>query len=309
MRLIVSAAVIAISTMLFPGTALVARSDGNPGGANAPFVAQVVVVRATNACFSATIHVTGYLVARNEAIMALSQGDKVVEVLASPGDRVTADQALVRVERQSPDPAKPGTIKTETVALKSPAAGVVLASTASVGSTIFAPQPEPLFVIAVENEIDLKAEVPSIHVPELSPGQTARVQIRDIRELSGQVRLVPASIDQRTQLGYTRISLENVPELRFGMFARAIINANRSCSISVPNSAVTYLTRGTTVQVVRNNKIETRNIQIGIRSDTDIEVRSGLNEGDLVVANAGTSLRDGDKVKPIDSDSAGTEAR
>ncbi len=310
MRLIVSAAVIGAATILFPDTSLVAKSDGNSREENAPFVAQVVVVRASNACFSATIRVTGYLVARNEAIMTLSQGDRVVEVLASAGDRVTADQTLVRVERQSLDPTKPGgPLKTETVALKAPAAGVIVASTASVGSTIFAPQPEPLFVIAVENEIDLKAEVPSIHVPELSPGQTARIQIRDIRELSGQVRLVPASIDQRTQLGYTRISLENVPELRFGMFARAIINANRSCSISVPNSAVTYLTRGTTVQVVRNNMIETRSIQIGFHSDTDIEVRSGLNEGDLVVANAGTSLRDGDKVRPIDADSAGGDAR
>ena len=55
--------------------------------------------------------------------------------------------------------------------------------------------------------------------------------------------------------------------------------------------------------------IETRSIQIGFHSDTDIEVRSGLNEGDLVVANAGTSLRDGDKVRPIDADSAGSDAR
>jgi multidrug efflux pump subunit AcrA (membrane-fusion protein) len=55
---------------------------------------------------------------------------------------------------------------------------------------------------------------------------------------------------------------------------------------------------------VRNDVIETRNIQVGIHSDSDIEVRKGLSEGDLIVANAGTSLRDGDRVKPIDADSA-----
>ena len=309
MRLIASAAIIATATILFPGVSLAAESDGKSKVANT-FVAQVVVVRASSACFSATIRVTGYLVARNEAVMNLSQGDRVVEVMVTAGQQVTADQTLARVERQSVDPSKPGgAVKTEIVALKAPAAGVIVASTAFVGSTIFPPQPEPLFVIAIDNELDLKAEVPSIHVPLLSPGQTARVQIRDTRELSGQVRLVPAAIDEKTQLGYTRISLESNPELRFGMFARATINANRSCGISVPNSAVTYLTRGTSVGVVRNNVIETRSIQVGIHSDTDTEVRAGLSEGDLVVANAGTSLRDGDKVKPIDSDAAGGDPR
>jgi HlyD family secretion protein len=111
---------------------------------------------------------------------------------------------------------------------------------------------------------------------------------------------VPASIDQKTQLGRARITLESDPTLRYGMFVSATINADRSCGISVPNSAVTYRTGGTSVQVVRNDVIETRSIQVGIHSDSDTEVRRGLSEGDLVVANAGTSLRDGDHVKPID---------
>ncbi len=85
------------------------------------------------------------------------------------------------------------------------------------------------------------------------------------------------------------------------VFAQAVINADRSCGISVPRSAVTYRTGGTTVQVVYNNAIETRSVQVGLHSDTEVEVRKGLNEGDLVVANAGTTLRDGDKVTPIDA--------
>jgi hypothetical protein len=114
------------------------------------------------------------------------------------------------------------------------------------------------------------------------------------------VRLVPAEIDQKTQLGRARISLDRDPQLRLGMFARATVSADRSCGISVPNSAITYRTGGASVQVVRRNMIETRNIQVGIHSDTDTEVRKGLNEGDLVVANAGTSLHDGDAVRPVD---------
>jgi len=34
-------------------------------------------------------------------------------------------------------------------------------------------------------------------------------------------------------------------------------------------------------------------------SDANAEIRDGLKEGEVVVANAGSSLEDGDQVKPI----------
>ena len=43
-------------------------------------------------------------------------------------------------------------------------------------------------------------------------------------------------------------------------------------------------------------------MQTGFHSDTDSEIRAGVREGDLVVANAGSSLRDGDRVKPVFSE-------
>ena len=260
--------------------------------------AQVAAVRATSACFSASIRVTGFLVAREEAVVTLdAPGTTVVEVLAKEGDRVTAGQALARVNR--PAPPGPGGGSATSATLRAPAAGVITASTAAVGATSSPMSPEPLFRIAVDNTIELEADVPSIHVPALAAGQSARAEIAPGRELSGQVRLVPAAIDQRTQLGRARISLERDPQLRSGMFARATIDARRSCGVSVPSSAVRYRTQGTSVQVIRDDIIETRMVQVGLQSDTHTEIVSGLKEGEVIVANAGTSLRDGDRVTPI----------
>jgi len=287
---------LATSALAFAGD----RASAQTKNADAAAAAQVIVVRAANSCFSSAIPVTGFLVARREAVVALSPGDKVTEVLASEGDKVAADQTLVQVTRSSP--ARPGAeAKTETTALRSPAAGTIIKTTAAVGATQSPMDIEPLFRIAVDSEIELEAEVPSIRVPEISAGQSARVIIKDGREVSGRVRLAPASVDQKTQLGRTRISLERESQLQFAMFARAVISAERSCGISVPRSAVTYRTGGTSLQVVYNNAIETRSVQVGLHSDSEIEIRKGLAEGDLVVANAGTTLRDGDKVKPVDA--------
>jgi RND family efflux transporter MFP subunit len=178
-----------------------------------------------------------------------------------------------------------------------------------VGAVASPLRPEPLFRIAVDNEIELEAEVPGIHVPQLKPGQSARIEIDERHELTGRVRLAPAEINQHTQLGRARISVGREASIRIGMFARATIDADRSCGISVPRSAVRYRTEGPSVQIVRDGVIETRGIQVGLHSDTDVEIRKGLNAGDVVVANAGTSLRDGDRVSAVFAESSQMERR
>jgi multidrug efflux pump subunit AcrA (membrane-fusion protein) len=268
--------------------------------------AQVVVVRAKNACFSEAIHVTGFLVARKQAVVTLdAPGYQISEVLAAEGEQVKSGQALARLTRENGEEAQPNSPASMT--LKSPVAGIVMRSSAVVGATASSLRQEPLFLIAVDNEIELEAEVPSIHLPALSPGQRARVLMDDNRELSGTVRRVPSTVDRSSQLGEARISLELVSGLRVGMFARATIDADRSCGISVPRSAVMYQTGGTSVQVVRGDVVETRAVRVGFHSDTEAEIRSGVQEGDMVVASAGSSLRNGDKVTPIISNSIRSE--
>ena len=122
------------------------------------------------------IRVTGFLVARSEAVVTFdAPGYKITEILAGEGDRVTAGQTLVRLTPISGDAS--GTT------LKAPAAGLVTRSTAAIAATASPVPGEPLYRIAVDNEIELEADIPSIHVPVLAPGQAARVQIEESREL------------------------------------------------------------------------------------------------------------------------------
>lgn len=306
MKRTAQAFIAAASATLVGGIVLLASSSATLFAADktSPSAVQVSVVRATSACFSATIRVTGFLVAREEATVNLdAPGLRVTEVLVGEGDRVTSGQTLVKLARQTGEGQQdvPAAARSSMI-LKAPAAGVVTRSTAVVGATASPMQNEPLFRIAVNNEIELEADVPSIHAGALATGQTARVQIEDGRELSGRVRQAPAAIDQRTQLGRARLSFERDSSLRLGMFARATIDADRSCGISVPRSGVQYRTEGPRVQIVRDNVIETRVVKVGFHSDMDIEIRDGLREGDLIVANAGSSLRDGDRVIPVVAD-------
>ena len=80
---------------------------------------------------------------------------------------------------------------------------------------------------------------------------------------------------------------------------RAEIKTGQSCNVAVPLSAVLYSPAGTVVQLVRRARVETKQVELGLTSGGQIEIRSGLNEGDVVVARAGALLREGDPVRPV----------
>jgi hypothetical protein len=97
-------------------------------------------------------------------------------------------------------------------------------------------------------------------------------------------------------MGNVRLSASSDAPLRAGGFVRASINTSQSCGVSIPRSAVLHGSDGVSVQIVRGRVIETHRVRLGLYSDHDVEVREGIRLGDLVVAHAGTSLRDGDEV-------------
>jgi multidrug efflux pump subunit AcrA (membrane-fusion protein) len=279
-----------IATVLLFGAAAAtigAVSPSRSADSSAPFGVPVTVARAANACFSDLVRVTGFMVPRWEAVVIPdSEGSRVTDVLAREGDTVALNQELARL---TPPPGK-----TTPVVLRASAAGLVTQVRTAVGA-VASPQAPPMFRIAVNNEIELDAEVPSIHVLKLNPGASARVSREDGPDLVGRVRLLSPGIDPKTQMGHVRLSINGDQALRIGMFARASIDARRSCGVAIPRSAIDHLT----VQVVNGDIVETRRVRVGLTSDTGVEIIEGLKVGEIVVADAGTSLHDGDRVRAM----------
>jgi multidrug efflux pump subunit AcrA (membrane-fusion protein) len=256
-----------------------------------PSKALVTVTKSTNACFSDLVRVTGFVVPRREAVVGADQeGSKVTDVLVREGEMVTDNQELARL---TPPPAQAGAPnRSAPVSLRAPAAGLVTEVRTVIGAPA-SPQAGPMFRISVNNEIELDAEVPAVHMLKLNPGATVRISRDNAPDLVGRVRLVSPQIDRTTQLGHVRISLTNNPTLKVGMFARANIDAKRSCGVAIPRTAIDHLT----VQVVKGNTVETRRVRVGLVSDTSTEILEGLDVGEIVVADAGSSLHDGDQIK------------
>jgi multidrug efflux pump subunit AcrA (membrane-fusion protein) len=266
----------------------------HPEEKETPGQAVVVVTKSTNACFSDLVRVTGFVVPRREAVVGADQeGSKVTDLFVREGDMVTDNQELARLSAPPQQPGGQQRANQGPVSLRAPAAGLVTEVKTIVGAPA-SPQAGPMFRISVNNEIELDAEVPAVNMLKLNPGATVRISRDDAPDMVGRVRLVSPQIDRATQLGHIRISMTNNPSLRVGMFARAAIDAKRSCSgVAVPRTAIDHLT----VQVVKGTTVETRKVRVGLVSDTNIEILEGLDVGEVVVADAGSSLHDGDQVK------------
>ena len=261
----------------------------HPEEKEAPGKALVVVTKSTNACFSDLVRVTGFVVPRREAVVGADQeGSKVTDVMVREGEMVTENQELARLTPPGAATSQPRAA----ISLRAPAAGLVTQVNTIVGAPA-SPQAGPMFRIAVNNDVDLDAEVPAVHMMKLSPGATARISRDNGQDIVGRVRLVLPQIDRNTQLGHVRITLTGTPAIKIGMFAQASIDAKRSCGVAIPRTAIDHLT----VQVVKGNIVETRKVRVGLVSDTSTEILEGLEVGEIVVADAGSSLHDGDQIK------------
>jgi multidrug efflux pump subunit AcrA (membrane-fusion protein) len=255
----------------------------------------VSVVRAKSACFSDTVRLTGMVVAREESqVRPDMDGLRITQVLAETGDTVAAGQVLARFARPDNQPNLPAS----SLVVQAPVAGIVAKSMAQVGALAAIAAP-PLFQIVIGGVLEFQAEIPSTRITKIALDQPARMNIAGVGQISGRVRTVSPEISPATQAGQTRISLDTDQRLRVGTFGRASVEVGSSCGVSVPLSSILYSPAGTVIQVVRDNRVETRPVPIGLMAGGNVELRQGVNEGDLVVKRAGSFLREGDRVRPF----------
>jgi len=252
--------------------------------------AAVTVLTAAQSCFADLVEVSGLVIPRQEtAARPERPGLKVVEILAEPGDTVSVGQTLARLS-----PPEGGT-----VLVQAPVAGLISASSAIIGAVASA-KGEALFSIIARGEFDVIGLVPTQDLDKLAIDQPARIKVIGAGEVEGRVKRLAPTVEPNSQLGEVILLVTSKRRLLVNASARAVITTSNSCNhVAVPLQALLYGSAGTVVQVVRRDHVETRRVEIGLRSGGLVEIREGIKEGDLVVVRAGALLREGDPVRPV----------
>ena len=63
------------------------------------------------------------------------------------------------------------------------------------------------------------------------------------------------------------------------------------------------------MQIVKDGIVERRAVKIGLASGNLVEIVQGVTLDDMVVARAGTFLREGDKIRPVEPNNKVSEVQ
>jgi membrane fusion protein (multidrug efflux system) len=118
---------------------------------------------------------------------------------------------------------------------------------------------------------------------------------------TGKVYAVSSRINAETRSLLTRVMIVNKnSELIPGSLLDVVINYNERNSLSIPDTSMMVEGSKTYVYKVSKDNITNKTeIEIGIRDGGFIEVISGLNEGETIVAEGLKKVRPKGKIKPI----------
>ena len=199
-----------------------------------------------------------------------------------------------------------------------PFTGVITRRYADTGSMIQAgtasqSQAMPVVRLSENSLLRLILPVPESAVPTVHIGQLVDVQVPTLhRNFPGQVKRFADKVSMATRTMDTEVDVPNpslvlIPgmyaevnltlDLHHGVLAIPVLAVDLDPETSSGNDSSTPAT-GKVMVVTPNNRVEIRKVELGLETANRVEVRSGLNEGDMVVLSGRSGLQPGQEVRP-----------
>ena len=210
--------------------------------------------------------------------------------LAASQSKLAHDQALFAYSR-----------------ITAPFAGVVTERYANLGTLMQAgigssTQALPLVRLSQDNLFRLVIPVPESDVPYIRVGDPVEVRVPSLsRVVPGKVARFSVDVREDTRTMHTEVDVPNPDRILIpGVYAEASLTLEKKNNVcAVPLQAVSIIGSQGSVYLVNNaDEIENRSVTLGMRTPTEIEIESGLQEGDQVVTSDRSQLKVGQKVQP-----------
>ncbi|MBN2456479.1 MAG: efflux RND transporter periplasmic adaptor subunit [Sedimentisphaerales bacterium] len=162
----------------------------------------------------------------------------------------------------------------------------------------------PLIKIVQVDTLKVIGSVSERHLPKLQSGKTeVKIKTDAYPEdtFQGLVHRVGVAVDPLTRTAEVEIRLPNpAGKLKPGMYARMTIFASqKDNALILPESALIRELGEVFVFVVNGNKVNLRNIELGLPQGQYWELIQGLSAGDVVVTHGKMQLKDGQDVEVV----------
>ncbi|TXH88052.1 MAG: efflux RND transporter periplasmic adaptor subunit [Rhodoferax sp.] len=181
-----------------------------------------------------------------------------------------------------------------------PDSGIISARNATVGAVVGAGT--ELYRLIRQGRLEWRGEVTAAELARVAPGTTVQVTAAGGAQVKGRVRTVAPTVDAQTRNGMVYVDLPGAKGFKPGMFARGEFALGASSALTVPQSAVVVRDGFSYVyRVGADSKVKQLKVQTGRVAGDQLEVLSGVQAQDKLVASGGSFLSDGDLVKVVDA--------
>ncbi len=176
-----------------------------------------------------------------------------------------------------------------------PCNGIVTSVNVTAGS--MAGSSQPAVVIAENGHVEVQVSVAEDVFSKIHEGDEARVLISTLYDepLIGTVSELPAAVNPQTSLYDVTVMITSRDEPQIGAFATVTLYTDENeNAVYVPTEAVlTGSDNEKYVFIISDNCALKVTVETGMVNDTDTEIISGIEEGDLVVVKGQSYLSDG----------------
>ena len=162
-----------------------------------------------------------------------------------------------------------------------------------------------IFIITLDDNSTIYSDIkiPENYSASIKKGLPVEVKLSSFKDkvFLGEVDFVSSRINADTRSLLSRIKIDNANlELISGSLLEVSVKFNLRNSLSVPDTSVMVEGDKSFVYKINDENIANKTeIKTGLRVDKNIEIISGLNEGDIVVAEGLKKVRPRGKIKPI----------
>jgi RND family efflux transporter MFP subunit len=206
--------------------------------------------------------------------------------------RTQLDSKMAQVDQE----VRAAGIMRDYAKLAAPFSGVVINKTVEPGN--LATPGAPLLTIEQDGLYRLEASVDESKLASVRVGQAVEAVIdASDRKVNARVTEIVPSVDSASRSYIVKLDLPSMPQLRTGMFGRAIFPMGMEKVVAIPVAALMDRGQLQSVFVVEDGVAHTRLVTTGRRTKDGVEVLSGLNAGETLVVPIPQGLQDGARVE------------
>ncbi|MBS3734159.1 MAG: efflux RND transporter periplasmic adaptor subunit [Phycisphaerae bacterium] len=198
-------------------------------------------------------------------------------------------------------------LRRDDATVRAPFAGVVARRFVDEGALVG--NTTPLFRLLDIRRVEITGDVSGRHYARLRVGKTAatiEVDAYPGATFSGVISRLSPELNRASRTVATTITVPNGDgRLKPGMYARVQVVLRRHADVPVVDDRALVVTEDATrVYVVRDGRIDVREVKIGLEQETVNEVIEGLEAGEKVVVRGHRLLSDGMAVEVVGEDAS-----